>query len=186
MLPVTCVAAAARQGEVVARAHLDEARGGAVELEGLAAGLGLVEVRRLGLGGDEQLDVVLVERVDQGDEALGLVAPVGAGSPGRLDDDRVEGAREREVVGRAERPLAEVGEGEAGDAHRPAPAPRPDGPCTGEAHGLGAAPPVRRAEGVVQRRRAARRPGRGRRARRRASRAGSPCARRGAPPPSAP
>ena len=54
-----------RQGQVFLGAHLDQARHGAVELEGLAAGLGMIELVRLGLGGGEQLHMGIVEGVDE-------------------------------------------------------------------------------------------------------------------------
>jgi hypothetical protein len=54
------------------RLHLDQARGGALELEGAVALR--VELGGLRVGGGEELHLVLVERVDQRDEARGLVA----------------------------------------------------------------------------------------------------------------
>src|SRR5829696_6719743 len=111
-------AAAAGHGEVVARAHLGEARDGAVELERLVAGLGPVEVLRLGVGRDDELDAALVEHVDERDEALRLVAALGGDHRHALEQDGVVRARQRQVVRGAERAPAEIVEGEPGDAHR--------------------------------------------------------------------
>ena len=58
--------------------------------------------------------MVVVERVDQVDEALGGVAGVGRDDGDVVDEDGVEAASEREIVGGGERGLAQLGEGEAG------------------------------------------------------------------------
>ena len=50
-----------RARQIVGRAHLDQARGGALELEGLAAVGGGIERRRLGRRGDDELDAAIVE-----------------------------------------------------------------------------------------------------------------------------
>ena len=90
------------QGQIVGAAHLDQARGGAFELEGAVAGD--VEALRLGVGGGEQFDLMLVERVDQGDEARRLVAVLGPELGDADEDDRVEAAGDGEIVGRAPAP----------------------------------------------------------------------------------
>src|SRR5690606_4931496 len=52
-----------RAGQVLGAAHLDQARGGA--LEGAGQALALVQRRRLGGGGADQVDVAVVELVDE-------------------------------------------------------------------------------------------------------------------------
>ena len=79
-----------RQGQIFLRAHLDQARHGAVELEGLPAALGMIELVHLGLGGGEKLHVSIVERIDEDDEALGLVAPLEGHARDVVEDDRVK------------------------------------------------------------------------------------------------
>src|SRR3954454_10185349 len=68
------IAAPVRQGEVLGGAHLDEARDRAVELESLAALARRVEVLRLRVRRGDERHMGVVERVDEGDEAFGLVA----------------------------------------------------------------------------------------------------------------
>src|SRR5689334_17816181 len=82
--------------EILLALHLDEARGGAFELEGAVAGA--VEVLRLGVGGSEQFDLMLVERVDQSDEAGGLVAVLRAHARDADQDDRVIMAGHAQIV----------------------------------------------------------------------------------------
>ena len=98
----------------VGAAHLVEARGGARELEGALA----FGVERVGLGGGraDEPHAGLVERVDQGDEPLRLVV-AGAREEGDVVEEQdLDGLGDGEIVGRAERPGAEIGEGSAGDA----------------------------------------------------------------------
>src|SRR6266571_6093853 len=64
---------AVRQCQVGVRAHLDETRGGAQEFLGLDALVGPIERGRLRLGRRHELHAIVVERVDERDEALGLV-----------------------------------------------------------------------------------------------------------------
>ena len=68
------VAAAVRQRQIGLRAHLDQARGRALELLRLETVVGAIERVRLGRGRGDELHRIVVERVDQDDEALGLVA----------------------------------------------------------------------------------------------------------------
>ena len=74
-------------GEIVLGAHLFEAADRAVELEAPVAAF--VEVAGLRIGGGEELDLVLVQRVDQRDEARGLVAVLGAKLGDADEDDGV-------------------------------------------------------------------------------------------------
>ena len=117
-----------RQRQIILRPHLDQPRHGPVELEGLAAGLGLIELVRLRLGGGEELDAGIVERIDEGDEALGLVAPLEGQSRDILDDHRVEPLGDRQVVGRAERLRAKIARNGTARRRPPPPESRPGGP----------------------------------------------------------
>ncbi len=65
-----------RQRQIVFRPHLDQPRDGPVEFESLPSGIGLIEVGRFRLGRGEEFDARVVERIDEGDEPLGLVAPL--------------------------------------------------------------------------------------------------------------
>ena len=58
-----------------------------------------VERGGLGIGGSEQLDPMLVKRVDESDEARRLVAHVAGHHRNPDDDDRVEALRDGEIVG---------------------------------------------------------------------------------------
>ncbi len=75
-----------------------------------------IEILRLGLGGGEQFHLMLVERVDQGDEARRLVAILRAHFRDADKDDGVEMAGDREIIARAPRLAAQPLEGEDGDA----------------------------------------------------------------------
>ena len=77
-----------------------------------------IERVRLGRGRRDQLHRVVVERVDQDDEALGLVALVEVHHRNVVDDQGVEFVRDPQIVGGAERLLAQIVEGEARHAHR--------------------------------------------------------------------
>src|SRR4051794_2946106 len=73
--------------QIIPRLHLDEARDGALELESAVAGR--IEGGGLGVGGGEELDLVLVELVDEGDEAGGFVALLRAHDRDADDDHAV-------------------------------------------------------------------------------------------------
>ena len=66
-------------GEIFGAAHLLEPADGALEFERAVARR--IKAGRLGVGGGEQLHLMLVERVDQGDEARRLVALLAGPSP---------------------------------------------------------------------------------------------------------
>src|SRR5947209_16810581 len=91
-----------RLRQIFGRAHFDEPGGGALELEGFAIAAPEIEVRRLRCGRGDQLHVPVVERVDEVDEALGLVALTRLDDRDVVEHDRVEGARQGEEVGRTE------------------------------------------------------------------------------------
>ena len=81
-LPIRSVASSDRAmalRQIFGAAHFLEAADGALELE--AAVARRIESLRLGVRGGEQLHLMLVERVDQRDEARSLVAQSGP-SPG--------------------------------------------------------------------------------------------------------
>src|ERR1043166_863771 len=68
------ILAAVREREVRARAHLDEARGGALEFLRFETVAGAIERRRRTFGGRKEFHRVIVQRVDERDEALSFVA----------------------------------------------------------------------------------------------------------------
>ena len=104
-----------RQGEIGLRSHLDQPRGGALELLRLEALGGKVEPVRLGGGGRDQLHGVVVESIDQDDETLGGVARVIVHHWDAVEHQRVERARDREIVGGGQRLLAQLTERKARD-----------------------------------------------------------------------
>src|SRR5690348_14470263 len=61
--------AAVRQGEVLLRAHLDQARGGAEEFLHFVTLVGAIELTWLGRRRGDELHGIVVQRVDQRDEA---------------------------------------------------------------------------------------------------------------------
>ena len=63
-----------RQRQIGHRSHLDQSRGCALELLRLVAFGGVIERIRLGSRGRDQLHAIVVERIDQNDEALGGIA----------------------------------------------------------------------------------------------------------------
>src|SRR5271155_1454268 len=65
-----------RARQIGLRTHLDQSRGGALEFGSLETLVRLIERIGFGRGGGDKLDVHVVERVDQNDEALGGVAVV--------------------------------------------------------------------------------------------------------------
>src|SRR5690606_19083717 len=94
--------------------HFDEPGGGAGELETLSCALARIEIIRRRLGTDEEARAAVVERVDEQDEALRFVAAALGEHRHMFDENGREARRDRQVVARAERPFAEVGETEAG------------------------------------------------------------------------
>src|SRR5260370_197644 len=104
---------ATRQGQIGLRAHLDQTGGGPLEFPRLEAVLGAVEHVGLGLGGGQKLQPVVVERVDQDDEALGFVASLVVHDRDAIDDEGVEFAGDLEISGRRQRLLAELVKAEA-------------------------------------------------------------------------
>src|SRR5712671_5248058 len=93
-------------GDVILALHLDQARDGALELEGAVAGDIDFVGRYFGRG--DQQRARLVERVDQDVEASGLVAALRREAWDRLDDHGRETSGYGEVVGRGERLGAKV------------------------------------------------------------------------------
>src|SRR5208282_6527628 len=108
--------AAVRQGEVVRRPHLEKPRGRAGELERVRAVRAGKQRLRLRRGGCDELDPHVVQRIDENDEALGLVALGRRKNGDAVDEDRMEALGHFEIIGRAERSSAEAVEIEPGDA----------------------------------------------------------------------
>ena len=88
-------------GKIVSALHFLEAADGALELETAVARR--IKIGGLGVGGGEQFDAMLVERVDQGDEPRRLVAHFAAHHRNADQDDGVEPLGDGEIVGRAAR-----------------------------------------------------------------------------------
>src|SRR3546814_2492699 len=99
------VADAMAAGQVVVRSHFIETRNGALELERILRGA----VERVGItiGGSEQLDAILVQRVDQGLESRCLRFPVCIQHRDADENDGVIAMREGQVVGYAARLAAQ-------------------------------------------------------------------------------
>ena len=156
----------------------DQARDGAREFKRLAALLGAVEQLRLRFRGGDQFDLLVVERVDQVDEPLRLVALLGPDDRDIVHDEHVESLGDGQEVGGAERLLAQIGIVEARDmagglGHGDL------APQQGQANGQASLDARQRAKGLVEgRARGRHRPACGRPARRRAFRAGNRCANR--------
>ena len=102
------------RAKVVARAHLDEAADGAVELAGLGAFA--VELAGLAFGGHDELDLVVVEDVDQPGEAARLGGLLARHARHAGEEHGVVAARDLEVVVLRARPHAQGGEVEPDDA----------------------------------------------------------------------
>ena len=102
-------------GHIVIRAHFDQTRHRAIEFERLASLIGLIQLMRLFLRGGNQLDVIIIEHVDQRNKAFCLVAALEAHLRNILDHHGMEFFGNRQIIGRAQRFLAQIGKGEAGD-----------------------------------------------------------------------
>src|SRR6476646_10860225 len=116
-LPIRSVASSYRAvalRQIFGAAHLLEAAGGALKFE--AAIARRIESLRLGVRGCEELHLMLVERIDQGDEARSLVAQFGTHHRNPDDDHRVIAARDGQIIGRAARLAAQALEREDGNA----------------------------------------------------------------------
>src|SRR5262249_7187406 len=106
-----------REGEILGRSHLDEARGRALELAGLVAFGSLVEGGRLGCSRGKKLHAGIVKRVDQHNETLGLIA-VGVGHDWHaINDNRVKFVCDSQIVSSTQRLLAEVVKAETSRSH---------------------------------------------------------------------
>ena len=92
--------------KVFGASHLEQARGGAVELEAFRSPSFDQEILRHGCRRHEKPDRVVVERVYQNDEALGLVPFFRTHLRNMVDKDRIEAIRDRQEVRGAERSLA--------------------------------------------------------------------------------
>src|SRR5713226_442403 len=104
--PLMGAASAPPARQVTVALHLDQARDGALELEGAVA-VGVELLRRRG-GGADEVAVRLIERVDEGVESRGLVAPLPPKLGDAFDDEAVESLAQRQIVGGAMRLAAEI------------------------------------------------------------------------------
>src|SRR5690606_36900151 len=91
----------------------DQPRGRAFELERFRASLAGIKLFGLRLGADHDPRMAIIERVDQKNEALGLVALRLGQDRYMVDEDRVEASDYREEVARAVRLFAKIGKTEA-------------------------------------------------------------------------
>src|SRR4051812_37520126 len=87
--------------QILVRPHLFQPADSSVELE--ASVPLFVELGGFGVGGGEQLDLMLVERVDQADEARRFVAVLRAELWDADENDGVIAPRDGEVIGGAAR-----------------------------------------------------------------------------------
>src|SRR5439155_22530600 len=71
-----CMAAPVRQSEISLRAHLYEPGGDALEFARFKAFAGTIKGTRFSFRRSDELHRVVVKRIDQDDETLGLVTPV--------------------------------------------------------------------------------------------------------------
>ena len=108
---------AVRPRQISLRAHLDQARGGALELLRLITFVAAIERVGLRLGRGDQLHVHVVEGVDQDDEALGGIAVVESHHRHAVENDGVVFVRDAQIVGGGKRLLAQIVEGKTRDTH---------------------------------------------------------------------
>ena len=113
------------QREIALRAHLDQARGGALEFGRLEAVADLVERVGLGRGRGHELHRMIVQRVDQDDETLGGIALFESHDWNAVDDQGVEFVRDAEIIRRRQWLLAEIMEKESCHTHGRARHPEP-------------------------------------------------------------
>src|SRR5512132_1228079 len=88
-------------GEIFGAAHFLEAADGPLEFEASVATR--IKAFRLGVRRGQKLDLMLVKRVDQGNEPRRLVAHIAAHHRNADDDDRVVAPGDREIIGCAAR-----------------------------------------------------------------------------------
>ena len=100
--------------QIFGAAHFLEPADGALELEAEVAGW--IKAFGLRIGGGEQLYLMLIKRINQSDEARGLVALVGSHHRDADDDHRVIPTGDRKIVGRSARFAAQPLEREDRDA----------------------------------------------------------------------
>src|SRR6478752_9535877 len=107
-----------RQAEIGLRPHLDQPRGREFEFVRLVAFGRGVKLIRLCLRGCQQLHRIIVQRVDQDDEALGLIVPGVIHHRNVLEDDGVEFVSDPKIVDCRQRLLAKIAERKSRNAHR--------------------------------------------------------------------
>ena len=99
---------AVRPRQIGLRAHLDEARSGALELLRLEALIRAIKRLRLGFRRGDELHVHVVERVYEDDEPLGGIAPLEGEDRDAVENDGVVLVRDPQIIGGGERLLAQV------------------------------------------------------------------------------
>ncbi len=103
-----------RQRQVFLALHFLQARGGAFENRGTFAAA--VQIVRHGGGGGVEFHSVLVQGVDQGDEAAGFVEIVGREAGNAVDQQGVVVGGQRQIVASTQGNAAQGAEIEPGDA----------------------------------------------------------------------
>src|SRR5208282_5062283 len=94
---------AVRPRQVSLRAHLDEARSGALELLRLEALIRAIKRLRLGFRRGDKLHVQVVERVYEDDQPLGGIAPREGEDWDAVENDGVVLVRDPQVIDGGER-----------------------------------------------------------------------------------
>src|SRR5262249_25529915 len=97
-----CMASPVRRSEISLRAHLDQPGGGALELARLKTFVRTIKRARFSFRRSNELHRVVVERIDQDDETLGLVAPVVIHDRYAIEHNRMVLTRDLEIVGGGE------------------------------------------------------------------------------------
>src|SRR5262245_33213336 len=111
------MASPVRQSEISPRAHLDQPGGGALELTRLKTFVRAIKRAGFSFRRSNELHRVVVERVDQDDETLGLVAPVVIHDRDTIENNRMILTRDLEIVGGGEWLLTQIRKREARHSH---------------------------------------------------------------------
>src|SRR5205809_6822418 len=93
------MAAPVRQSKISLRAHLYQPGGGALEFARFKAFVGTIKGSRFSFRRNDELYRVVVKRIDQDDETLGLVTPVVIHDRDTIEHNRMVVARDLEIVG---------------------------------------------------------------------------------------
>ena len=95
-------------GKIAGRAHFHKARRRPLKLKRYKALIALVKLTGLGMGGDDEFNLVIVKGVDQSNEPLCLIPAFLVNYWNAIDEDDMKLPRDGQKVVGAERSLAEV------------------------------------------------------------------------------